>query len=73
MSDLLKESIADAKAVRETALANAKTFLEVSFANSMKEMFADKLKEGLIDPWFTRLDECFEAQENHKVQHTVDE
>lgn len=31
MSDLLKESIADAKAVRETALANAKTFLEEKF------------------------------------------
>jgi|TARA_R110000868_G_scaffold8843_7_gene45101 hypothetical protein len=45
MSDLLKESIADAKAVRETAIANAKTFLEENFAKSMKEMFAEKLKE----------------------------
>lgn len=47
MSDLLKESIADAKAVRETALANAKTFLEENFAASMKEMFAEKLKEEM--------------------------
>ena len=45
MSDLLKESIADAKAVRDTAIANAKTFLEENFAKSMKEMFAEKLKE----------------------------
>jgi hypothetical protein len=45
MSDLLKESIADAKAVRETAIANAKTFLEENFAKSMKNMFAEKLKE----------------------------
>lgn len=45
MSDLLKESIADAKAVRETAIANAKNFLEENFAKSMKEMFAEKLKE----------------------------
>lgn len=45
MSDLLKESIADAKAVRETAIANAKSFLEENFAKSMKEMFADKLRE----------------------------
>lgn len=45
MSNLLKESIADAKAVRETAIANAKTFLEENFAKSMKEMFAEKLKE----------------------------
>ena len=49
MSDLLKESIADAKAVRETALANAKTFLEENFAASMKEMFAEKLKEEMAD------------------------
>lgn len=50
MSDLLKESIADAKAVRETALANAKTFLEENFASSMKQMFAEKLKEDMEDP-----------------------
>ena len=31
MSDLLKEAIADAKAVRETALANAKMALEEAF------------------------------------------
>ena len=49
MSDLLKESIADAKAVRETAIANAKTFLEENFAKSMKEMFAEKLKEEMTD------------------------
>jgi hypothetical protein len=49
MSDLLKESIADAKAVRETALANAKTFLEENFAASMKEMFAEKLKEEMAE------------------------
>ena len=49
MSDLLKESIADAKAVRETALANAKTFLEENFAASMKEMFASKLKEEMAE------------------------
>ena len=49
MSDLLKESIADAKAVRETAIANAKTFLEENFAKSMKEMFAEKLKEDMTE------------------------
>jgi acid phosphatase family membrane protein YuiD len=48
MSDLLKESIADAKAVRETALANA-NFLEENFAASMKEMFAEKLKEEMAE------------------------
>lgn len=47
MSDLLKQSIADAKAVRETALANAKSFLEEQFAAEMKNMFASKLAEEM--------------------------
>jgi hypothetical protein len=45
MSDLLKDSIADAKAVREAALANAKSFLEEQFSQTMQSMFADKLSE----------------------------
>jgi len=57
MSDLLKESIADAKAVRETALANAKTFLEENFAASMKEMFAEKLKEEMAEEAKTETEE----------------
>ena len=36
MDDLLKEAIADAKAVRETALANAKIALEEAFADEEK-------------------------------------
>lgn len=62
MSDLLKESIADAKAVRETAIANAKTFLEENFAKSMKEMFAEKLKE-----------ESEEAGEEKKEEGKIEE
>ena len=44
-SELLKEAIADAKAVRATALANAKASLEEAFAPRFEAMFADKLKE----------------------------
>lgn len=44
-SNLLKEAIADAKAVRATALANAKVALEEAFAPRFHAMFADKLKE----------------------------
>ena len=43
--ELLKEAIADAKAVREMAIANAKTALEESFTPRIKEMFAAKLQE----------------------------
>ena len=49
MSDLLKDSIADAKAVREAALANAKSFLEEQFSQTMQSMFADKLSEEVDD------------------------
>jgi hypothetical protein len=43
--DLLKEAIADAKAVKETAIANAKVALEEAFTPYLKERFAAKLAE----------------------------
>ena len=43
--DLLKEAIADAKAVKETAIANAKLALEESFAPYLKEKLSAKLAE----------------------------
>ena len=45
MSDLLKEAIADAKAVRETALENAKMALEEAFTPHLKSMLSAKLSE----------------------------
>jgi len=45
MSDLLKEAIADAKAVRETALQNAKMALEEAFTPQLKSMLSAKLRE----------------------------
>lgn len=44
-SNLLKEAIADAKAVRQTALANAKVALEEAFTEKYSAMLAEKLKE----------------------------
>ena len=44
--DLLKEAIADAKAVRETALTQAKLALEEAFAPRLQSMFAAKLQEN---------------------------
>jgi hypothetical protein len=46
-SKLLKEAIADAKAVRETALANAKIALEEAFAPKLQSMLSKKLQEEL--------------------------
>ena len=45
MSDLLKEAIADAKTVRETAIANAKMALEEAFTPHLKSMLSAKLAE----------------------------
>jgi hypothetical protein len=49
MSKLLKEAIADAKAVRETALANARLALEEAFAPRLQSMLTKKLKEEEFD------------------------
>ena len=46
-SDLLKEAIADAKAVKETALANAKIALQEAFAPRIQSMLSAKLSEEL--------------------------
>jgi hypothetical protein len=43
--DLLKEAIADAKAVKETAIANAKAALEEAFTPYLKEKLSAKLAE----------------------------
>jgi hypothetical protein len=42
--DLLKEAIADAKAVKEVAITNAKAALEEAFTPHLKEMFEKKMK-----------------------------
>ena len=46
-SDLLKQAIADANAVKETALANAKIALQEAFAPKMIEMFNTRLMREL--------------------------
>ncbi len=48
-SDLLKEAIADAKAVKETALANAKIALEEAFAPRIEAMLSAKLAEEMYE------------------------
>lgn len=49
-SNLFAEAIADAKAVRATALANAKVALEEAFSPRFHAMFAEKLKEDANAP-----------------------
>ncbi len=49
MDDLLKDAIADAKAVRETALANAKIALEEAFTPRIQSMLSKKIQSEIED------------------------
>ena len=46
-SDLLKEAIADANAVKQTALANAKIALQEAFAPRIQRMISDQIENEL--------------------------
>ena len=63
MSDLLKEAIADAKAVRETALQNAKMALEEAFTPHLKSMLSAKLSEDDVEEGYHDREEDDEEQE----------
>ena len=49
MDDLLREAIADAKSVRETALANAKIALEEAFTPRLQSMLSKKIQSEMED------------------------
>jgi hypothetical protein len=61
--DLLKEAIADAKAVKETAIANAKAALEEAFNPMIREKLAAKIAE--MDE-MDEMDEIEEAKKDEK-------
>jgi hypothetical protein len=64
--DLFKEAIADAKAVREAALANAKVALEEALAPKLQSMLSAKLQEMENDAEDEKeLDEVELGQDNY--------
>ena len=64
--DILKEAIADAKAVREVALANAKAALEEAFTPKLQSMLSAKLSEDLDeDVEETYMDEADDMEETY--------
>ena len=67
--DILKEAIADAKAVREVALANAKAALEEAFTPKLQSMLSAKLSETLNEEE-EDLDENYMDEE---MDETMDE
>jgi hypothetical protein len=63
--DLLSEAIADAKAVKETALANAKLALEEAFTPKLQSMISAKLAEEMDDEEMEEMnyDETYNEEE----------
>jgi len=70
--DLLKEAIADAKAVKETAIANAKAALEEAFTPYLKEKLAAKLAE-MDDMEEAEIEEAKKDEKEMKENFDMDE
>ena len=68
MDDLLKDAIADAKAVRETALANAKIALEEAFTPRLQSMLSRKIQSEMEDA-----DETEDAEERGMSEEEAEE
>ena len=64
--DMLKEAIADAKALKETAIANAKAALEEAFEPRLKSMLSAKLQEMEDEDLKEVEDEMTEAKHKYK-------
>jgi hypothetical protein len=63
-SKLLKEAIADAKAVRETAIANAKIALEEAFTPRLQSILSQKLQQEMEDEEEADMNEDFADADN---------
>jgi hypothetical protein len=64
--DMLKEAIADAKALKETAIANAKAALEEAFEPRLKSMLSAKLQEMEDEDLNEVEEEMTEAKKEYK-------
>jgi len=67
--ELLKEAIADAKAVREVALQNAKMALEEAFDSKIKNMLSAKLAEEIGDD--EELEETYMEDEKEETSEAM--
>ena len=79
MDDLLREAIADAKSVRETALANAKIALEEAFTPRLQSMLSKKIASEVEDKDEEEMEEAMhdkeeeDAEENEKLKAEIKE
>ena len=72
MDDLLKEAIADAKAVRETALENAKMALEEAFTPRLQNMLSQKIQNEIEDE-DDKKDEAMKDDEDMEERDMMDD
>jgi len=68
MDDLLKDAIADAKAVRETAIANAKLALEEAFTPKLQNMLSQKIQNEIELDEEEKDDEVEEGRDDKDVE-----
>ena len=74
MDDLLKEAIADAKAVRETALENAKIALEEAFTPRLQSMLSKKIQSEMeVEEGEHEDDEDVDERMHDEDEEEVDE
>ena len=73
-SKLLKEAIADAKAVKETAIANAKIALEEAFTPRLQSILSQKLQAEMNEEEDEEeMDENAEVSEETKSEEVSEE
>jgi len=72
MDKLLKEAIADAKAVRETALANAKIALEEAFTPHLKSMLSKKLQAEMEGEDEEKADEGYYGEDEEEMDEELE-
>ena len=66
--DILKEAIADAKTVKDTAIANAKAALEEAFTPQLKSMLAAKLEEMELEEEKEEVEEMSDPVMRHGLK-----
>ena len=73
MDNLLKEAIADAKAVRETALENAKIALEEAFTPRLQSMLSKKIQSEMEQEGAHEEDEDMEERMHDEDEDEMEE
>ena len=73
MDDILKEAIADAKALRATALENAKIALEEAFTPRLKNMLSQKIQSEVEDEVDEDMYDEDEVEDGHEEMSAEDE